>query len=250
MALFRGRQSEATGSRPVRAATRTLYRATVALAALGALDLMAGAATIQFGRVRAERATVSAEMTQQPYRESDWGQDYWNELARYQERWDPYIVYRVGDIHGRFINVDNGVRRTYAAPGSAEGRPKIWLFGGSAAWGHGSRDLYTLPSWLARVAEQYGRPYDVRNCAESGWVNWQGILYLVERLADGDRPDLVIFYSGVNETLSARRWPHLRRPIWDGDIYPTALQEFVTQRQRPLSRVWDFYRQTSLSGAA
>ena len=230
--------------------TRLLYRSTAAIALFCAVDLLTGAATMQVGRLRTERATVRAEMTQDPYRVSDWAQEYWTELAQYQERWDPYIVYRVGDIHGRFINVENGVRRTYVPVGVTEGRPRIWMFGGSAAWGHGVRDLYTLPSWLARVAEEHGELYEVRNYAESGWVNWQGIVYLLEKLADGGRPDLVIFYSGVNETLSARQWPGLRRPIWDGDMYPTALSEFVMQRQRPLARLWGYYRDTSLLGAA
>ena len=90
-----------------------------------------------------------------------------------------------------------------------------FCFGGSAAWGHGARDFNTLSSWLVRVAAEQGNDLDVRNYAESGWVNWQGIVYLLQKLSEGERPEVVIFYSGVNETLSARHWPQVRRPIWD-----------------------------------
>ena len=69
------------------------------------------------------------------------------------------------------------------------------------------------------MSEEHGEPLDVRNYAESGWVNWQGIAYLTQRLADGERPDTVIFYSGVNETLSGRQWPHVRRPVLDAKPY-------------------------------
>ena len=190
---------------------------------------------------------IAAELTQEPYRSADWAGAYWNEIGRYQEQWDPYIVYRVGDLPGPLITVTNGVRRTYtAATGGGAQRRLLFVFGGSAAWGHGARDENTLPSWLARVSEQHGEAWEVRNYAESGWVNWQGIVYLLQKLADGERPDTVIFYSGVNEVLSARYWPTVRRPIWNAEIYPTALREWVLQRDEPLVRSWDFYQKTSL----
>ena len=169
------------------------------------------------------------------------------EIADYAERWDPYVVYRVGEMHGRFINVDDGVRRTYTPQHSSQAhRHPVFLFGGSAAWGHGARDFNTLSSWLVRVAAEHGNDLDVRNYAESGWVNWQGIVYLLQKLSEGERPEVVIFYSGVNETLSARRWPQVRRPIWDAELYSSALYDAVLQRTRPLTRTWEHHRDTSL----
>jgi hypothetical protein len=107
-----------------------------------------------------------------------------------------------------------------------------------------------VPSWLSRVAAERGDALDVRNYAESGWVNWQGIVYLLQKLSEGERPDLVVFYSGVNETLGARRWPRVRRPIWDAEWYSSALADSVVERTRPLTRTWEHYRDTSLVLAA
>lgn len=208
-------------------------------------DLLLSAAATQIRMIRTERAVVRAELAQEPYRDSDWGRPYWGELSNYVEQWSPYIVYRVGDMHGRFINVERGVRRT--ANATARGpRPLVFVFGGSAAWGHGARDVNTIPSWLVRVAAEHGQDVEVRNYAESGWVNWQGIIYLLEKLSDGERPDLVVFYSGVNEVLSTQRWPQVRRPIWDAELYANALQTAVLERTRPLTRARDYYRETSL----
>ena len=211
------------------------------------VDFVASAGLRQAFILENERATIEAEVAQEPYRDTDWGRAYWEEIAQYAETWDPYIVYRVGNMNGRFINVNAGVRKTTGAdvPTSAR-RRLIFLFGGSAAWGHGARDAYTLSSWLTRVAAEHGDPVEVRNYAESGWVNGQGIAYLLQKLGDGERPEIVLFYSGVNETLSVRSWPRVRRPIWDAEWYTRALHDSVAQRTRPLTRLWNYYRTTSL----
>ena len=190
---------------------------------------------------------IEAELAQEPFKNADWAPAYWNELGQYREQWDPYFVYRVADLPGPLVTVINGVRRTYRSAARIDGQPRlVFVFGGSATWGHGVRDEFTLPSWLARVAEEHGTTWDVRNYAESGWVNWQGIVYLLQKLADGERPDIVIFYSGVNEALNAGYWPTIRRPILNADAYPTAMGEWVLQKDQPLLRTWDYYRKTSL----
>jgi hypothetical protein len=43
----------------------------------------------------------------------------------------------------------------------------------------------------------------VRNLGETAWVSSQELVQLVLALRDGERPDLVIFYDGVNDTLAA-----------------------------------------------
>ena len=224
-----------------------LVRGPALLALLVVSDLVVSASVQQLRTTRAGRQMIEAELAQEPYRNADWARAYWNEVAQYEEQWDPYFVYRVGDLHGPLITVKDGVRRTYTPPARTDTpRRLLFVFGGSAAWGHGARDEHTLPSWLARVAEEQGDSWEVRNYAESGWVNWQGIVYLLQKLADGERPDVVIFYSGVNEVLSARHWPAVRRPIWNAETYPTAMSEWILQKDWPLFRTWDYYRKTSL----
>jgi hypothetical protein len=226
---------------------RLVWRVFAIAAVFLLLELVFSAGLMQFQRKRAESATIEAELLQEPYRGTDWGRAYWEEIAGYNETWTPYIVYRVADRQGRFINVKGGARQTFRTAGfDGIRRPQIFVFGGSAAWGHGARDFETIPSWLSRTAEQRGQPWNVRNYAESGWVNWQGIVYLLEKLADGERPDAVIFYAGANEFLSGRQWPQFRRPIFDGDLYAAAMRERTLEIHRPLSRLWDYYRQTSL----
>jgi hypothetical protein len=44
---------------------------------------------------------------------------------------------------------------------------------------------------------------EVRNLAEIGYVSTQEIVALIRELQSGYRPDLVVFYDGVNDTASA-----------------------------------------------
>jgi hypothetical protein len=77
------------------------------------------------------------------------------------------------------------------------------MFGGSALWGTGARDEFTIPSILAKELEQVGIVCDITNFGESGYVSTQEVITLLLRLQKGDVPDLVIFYDGVNDAFSA-----------------------------------------------
>ena len=95
-------------------------------------------------------------------------------------------------------------RRTRAGTGPAGDRPlKILLLGGSSLWGFGARDDQTIPSLIARGLHERGIRAEVRNLAEIGYVNTQEVIALFRELQQGYRPDLVLFYDGVNDTTSA-----------------------------------------------
>ena len=88
---------------------------------------------------------------------------------------------------------------------------QLFAFGGSTMFGTGARDDYTIPSYLARQAEQAGIDLEVTNFGERAFVNWQNVLRLAELCAEGRVPDLVIFYEGANDVASKLRMPTLAR---------------------------------------
>jgi lysophospholipase L1-like esterase len=77
------------------------------------------------------------------------------------------------------------------------------MLGGSSLWGFGARDDQTIPSLLARELFEQGWDVQIRNLAEIGYVSTQEVVALVRELQAGYRPDVVIFYDGVNDTTSA-----------------------------------------------
>ena len=77
------------------------------------------------------------------------------------------------------------------------------MLGGSSLWGFGARDDQTIPSLLARSLDEQGWRVELKNLAEIGYVSTQEVIALTRELQAGYRPDLVIFYDGVNDTTSA-----------------------------------------------
>ena len=77
------------------------------------------------------------------------------------------------------------------------------MLGGSSLWGFGARDDRTIPSLLARELFERKQDVRIRNLAELGYVSTQEVLVLMREIQSGYRPDVVIFYDGVNDTTSA-----------------------------------------------
>ncbi len=141
------------------------------------------------------------------YGGESWPALHYRELQALEVRWQPYVYFRPKPFSGQTITIDQeGLRRTWTPPPAAD-RPgkvfKLLVFGGSSLWGYGARDDQTIPSLVAR--EMYDRGYraEVRNLGDIGYVSTQEVIALLRDLQAGYRPDLVIFYDGVNDTTSA-----------------------------------------------
>ena len=142
------------------------------------------------------------------YPDSSWVAQYYDEFERASAaRWEPYLYWRRRPFQGAHINVDeSGIRRTISPPDTLPGASdplRIHMFGGSAMWGTGARDAFTIPSILARELARRGLAVEITNFGESGYVSTQEVIALMRQLQAGERPDLVIFYDGVNDMYSA-----------------------------------------------
>jgi lysophospholipase L1-like esterase len=157
-----------------------------------------------------EPAARSREGDATPRRQADalqgqpWVDAYFREFHASRElRWEPYLYWRRPARSGELINVDaRGLRRTWNPP-LPEGAPRVFMFGGSTLWGTGARDEHTIASEISRLLHQGGRPVQVTNFAETGYVSTQGVLALLLALRAGEVPDVVVFYDGVNDVASA-----------------------------------------------
>jgi hypothetical protein len=154
-------------------------------------------------------ASPEIERTQaDTYSDSAWLKAYHEEFARsYPLRWRPYVYWRRKPYRGEYINVDtNGLRMTPtpapSAPASAQPL-KIFIFGGSSLWGTGARDAFTIPALIASELQHDGLNVEVTNFGETGYVSTQELIALLLELRAGRRPDVVVFYDGVNDTFSA-----------------------------------------------
>lgn len=126
----------------------------------------------------------------------------------YQLEWHSYVYWRRRPITTPYTNIDSrGLRHTWRENTQSQDAPKrrhrIFVFGGSTVWGSGCRDDYTLPSHLSRLLTNAGLVVEVVNFGETGYVVTQDLLTLLLQLREGNRPDLVIFYSGINDVCAA-----------------------------------------------
>lgn len=103
------------------------------------------------------------------------------------------------DHKGDYINIADRARKTYTAEGVRADATEIYMFGGSTMWGYGQRDLYTIPSQVARFAEKDGIPVRVTNYGQVAWGIWQELALLQQLLSEGRVPDTVVFYDGAND---------------------------------------------------
>jgi hypothetical protein len=67
-------------------------------------------------------------------------------------------------------------------------------------WGTGVDDANTIPSLVAQLGG-----FRSQNYGEGAYTAHQGLLLLIELLQDGHRPDVVVFYDGVNEVVQKCR---------------------------------------------
>ncbi len=122
-------------------------------------------------------------------------------------RWRSYVYWRRQPFHGKYINVDSaGLRITPAPtpPASGATRPlTVFMFGGSTMWGTGARDAFAIPALVAGELRHAGLNVEVTNFGETGYVSTQSLVALLLELRAGRRPDVVVFYDGVNDTFSA-----------------------------------------------
>jgi lysophospholipase L1-like esterase len=125
---------------------------------------------------------------------------YWGEFAALQTSWVPYTYTANRPFQGQFIHVDEvGQRVTSSFMHDDVMAPEVAFFGGSTMWGYGSRDEYTLPSQIARLLNEAGKPIRATNFGQLGYVSTQDLIVFQRQLALGNTPDIAVFYHGSND---------------------------------------------------
>jgi lysophospholipase L1-like esterase len=196
---------------------------------LAAVLLELGATLLRSAYHRGRPHDAESMAGSPPYQGYAWAEEFWKE--EYQRResstahhYVPFLIWGERPWHSSTINVDENalgnLRRTVNSINPAcnkTQRKVIWMFGGSTLFGMGVPDLETIPSHLSHELNAAGHGcFEVVNLGMEGYLTNQELILLVEALKTGQRPDMVIFYDGVNEAYAAaapgipgRPTPHL-----------------------------------------
>lgn len=138
-------------------------------------------------------------------------------------RYDPYRGWWPLSYAAPGITVDSAGLRLAGRPPAARPARRVFLFGGSAAWGYTARDQHTIAAALERALRARGLDdVEVLNFAQSSYNATQGTISLLLQLREGTVPDAVVFFDGnndvsatfqhgvagttLNQALAADRW--------------------------------------------
>lgn len=164
----------------------------------------------QFKQSIANRAARKAPPPpDNPFDSTVWWRDYWDELIRVKAAlvWEPYLYVKNPAFPGKYITVDSLGHRITPVPPSNAVRPlRVFFFGGSTMFGWFQRNEHTIPVEVARrLQAALGEQARVEptNFAVPGRVFTQEVVELMLQLRRGERPDIVVFYDGINEVVTA-----------------------------------------------
>lgn len=126
----------------------------------------------------------------------DWARRHYEERARRGNVYRSFIEWRHAPMVGETINVEGPYLQRRTINSNASATSKAYFFGGSTMWGDGANDAGTIPSQFSALTGMHAE-----NFAERGYTAHQNLILLMQLLQQGHRPDLVVFYDGVNEVL-------------------------------------------------
>jgi hypothetical protein len=141
------------------------------------------------------------------YAGAEWAVAYFDEFNRaVRVDWKAYVEWWQRPFTGQFVTLDRrGLRPT---PGEFAQSPdvvRIFCFGGSTMMGMGARDDATIPAVLAARLGEIGHRVAVTNFGQLGHNSTQEAISLHQLLKQGVRPDIAVFYDGINEMASAEQ---------------------------------------------
>ncbi len=159
-------------------------------------------------RLRHGRTTRPARAARaDAYGGADWSIAYFDEFnQRVRVDWKEYVGWWLRPFGGRYVTIDRrGLRATPGEYEAPAGAPRILCFGGSTMMGMGARDAHTIPAVLARRLAELGHAVTVTNFGQLGYNSTQEAITLCQLLKTGARPDIVVFYDGLNDMVCAEQ---------------------------------------------
>lgn len=136
-----------------------------------------------------------------PPENSEWAEGFNDEYKRKATRYEPYVIWKNQPFQGTHINIDSDGNRVTPNSKCEQNSYVVFMFGGSTTWGTGVPDWATVPAYFQKeLASRITKPVCVKNFGQEAWVSTQNLIELVRHLQVNERPNLVVFYDGVNDS--------------------------------------------------
>jgi lysophospholipase L1-like esterase len=135
------------------------------------------------------------------FKNYDWSKKHFEEFIKLKVKYNDYILWRRLAYKGETINISkDGFRLNNKEKLDVDlNNSKTWFFGGSAMWGSGSKDNYTIPSYYEQISNKSSI-----NFGETGYTSSQELNLLLKYINLGS-PEYILFYDGVNDIYTKCR---------------------------------------------
>jgi hypothetical protein len=126
----------------------------------------------------------------------DHAREIFHDYNSVQHQYEPFVGWKILPYKGNTLHIDQHGNRIHIAPHALEGpRKSMVFFGGSTMWGEGSDDQHTIPALFSEA----NPGYEVLNRAQLAYNSRQELDALITLYAKNIKPNVVIFYDGVND---------------------------------------------------
>lgn len=153
---------------------------------------------IEDGNVLSSNSKLDKRYLLVNYEKHDWAKKHFLEIQKMTSSYYDFVVWKRDLFEGETINIDEeGFRSTFGS--KSNDNHDIWMFGGSTLWGSGSKDEFTIPSYLAKISG-----LKIRNYGMGGWIVRQELNQLLHEYAkvnekEKNKTRIIIFYDGAND---------------------------------------------------
>lgn len=126
--------------------------------------------------------------------------------------YQPWVGYSAKSYHGKYLTIDGLIRKTIpetSADSTSADTLLIYFLGGSTMFGYNVADAETIPSYFVKQykGKNYKLPVKVVNYSIPSYYSYNELMLLSNLLYSGKRPDLVLFFDGLNDFIAAKASP-------------------------------------------
>lgn len=112
-----------------------------------------------------------------------------------QHQYEPFVGWKTLPYKGETLTITSEGTRNVPLSTSAPKDKTVHFFGGSTMWGEGSDDEHTIPALFA----EKNPSFEIYNHGQLAYNSRQELDALISLYATGVKPDVVVFYDGVND---------------------------------------------------
>ena len=135
------------------------------------------------------------------FKNYEWSKKHFKEFIQLDVKYSDYLIWRRSSFQGETINIsEDGFRLNDSSSLHVDfANSKVWFFGGSAMWGSGSKNEFTIPSFYEEMSNKKSI-----NFGETGYTSSQELNMLLKYINLG-KPKYIFFYDGANDIFNKCR---------------------------------------------